>query len=100
MSLNSRLFNLFASEPSSNLVPVSQEPDGSEHGTDREDATHTPIARKIKRMRTMEEAETDEEFELKRPPYLHVSHARRILSSKILMMSTVDACWRYRGYEW
>jgi hypothetical protein len=100
MSLNSRLFNLFGSEPSSHLPPVSQEPDGSEHGADREDATDTPIARKIKRMRTMETAETDEEFELKRPPYLHVSHARLILSVDMLTLLAVDACWRRRGHEW
>jgi hypothetical protein len=101
MSLNSRLFNLFASEPSSHLVPVSQELDGSKHGADREDGTDTSVARRVKRMRTMEEAETDEELELKRPPYLHVSHPGLILILFFDMLTslTVDACWRRRGHK-
>lgn len=100
MSLTSRMFNLFASEPSSHLVPVSQEADGSEHDADREDGTDSPIAGRIKRMRTMEKAEADEDFELKRPPYLHVSHPRLIPSFDMLTLLTVDACWRHRGHEW
>ena len=75
MSLTSRLSNLFASEPSSHLVPGSQKVDGSEHDAVGDDRTDASIARKIKRMRTMEKTETDENFELKRPPYLHVGHA-------------------------
>lgn len=75
MSLTSRLYNLFTSEPSSHLIPVSQEADGSEHDAVSDDRTDASIARRIKRMRTMETAETDEDFELQRPPYLHVGNA-------------------------
>ncbi len=75
MSLTLRLSNIFASEPSSHLVPVSQEASGSEHDAVSDERTDSATARRIKRMRTMEKAATDEAFERERPPYLHVGHA-------------------------
>ncbi len=98
MSLTSRISNLFASVPSSHLVPTSQEADGGEYDADRRHGTDSTISRKIKRMRTVEKAEADENFELKRPPYLHVCHPESILLFRVLML-IVNAWWRNWGHE-
>jgi hypothetical protein len=71
MSLTSRLVNLFTSESSSHLATIG----ASKHDADREDGTEFAIPRTLKRMRTMEKTEADEDFEMKRPPYLHVGHS-------------------------
>lgn len=74
MSLKSRLFNLIAPESSSHLIPTSQEAGESEDHADGEYGTDAAIARKFKRMHTVEKTPADEDFDLKRPPYLHVHH--------------------------
>ena len=72
MSLASRFFSLFtpdqtATYPASSVSDVAGQRDGfaqpgPDFGTARED----------KRLRTMETLAEGEDFEMKRPPYLHV----------------------------
>jgi hypothetical protein len=88
MSLTSRLVNLLTSESSSQLATVG----GSEHDANREDGTEFAIPRTLKRMRTMAKTEADDDFELKRPPYLHVG----LPTSNILYQNTNfinSLCW-------
>jgi hypothetical protein len=72
MSLTSRLSNLFASEPTSHLVPAPQDAGRSERDEERKHGADAAMVRKVKRLRTMAAAEADEDLELKRPPYIHV----------------------------
>lgn len=100
MSLTWRLTNLFASGPSPDLVPASQVLDGSEHIGGRQNGADSTFARKIKRMRAMEETEVDHDIELKRPPYRHVCYSSLIPGHGMLTSLAVNACWRDRRYQW
>lgn len=94
MSLTSRVYNLFASEPSY-LVPVppTQELDGSQHDSSREDGAGFGISQITKGMRSMEKTEVDEDFELKRPPYLHVRYQKLVLGVRHADTLTGNAQW-------
>lgn len=72
MSLTSLLSNPVASEPLPHLVPASPQADGGERGKETENGAKSEIGRDIKRMRTVEKTEADEDSELRRPPYTYV----------------------------
>ena len=75
MSLTARISNLFSPDSSSPLAASSESVLISEHDDIEPDGAEFALMRKAKRLRTVEKAKEDDEYEVKRAPYLHVRSA-------------------------
>jgi hypothetical protein len=72
MSLASRFFSLFTPDHTSTYPESSVSDVAGRHDGFAQPGPDFGIERENKRLRTMETLAEDEEFEMKRPPYLHV----------------------------
>jgi hypothetical protein len=72
MSVTSRFFSLFAPDHTSSYPESSVSDVAGQHDGFAQPSPDFGIERETKRLRTMETLTEDEDFEMKRPPYLHV----------------------------
>ena len=97
MSLTSRLFGLFSQDTSGGTSLETHRNGYAEPDLDFDGP------RQNKRPRTMEKlAEEEVDFELKRPPYVHVGATmpRPNRLSVVAHTITVHACWRGWWHHW
>ena len=70
----------------------------SQHGV-RDCKVEPGITRQNGAARTVEAVTVEEDFEMKRQPYMHVrAHTGTLGRSADLVVE--HACWRYRRYHW